>query len=187
MPSPRSSQAGGGNGRRPPPPPPPLYSAAPARIWRPGRLVCCPFWEQQASRGPPQQPQASPAGRPGQVTSRGRAALTCSPGQPRRGVQAWGREPCSSWARHSLEPGCQEPRLGPAPESRQGRGLPNCRPNSPGSCQAIWSQTLCMCMCVGVSVCLPGHVGGWELRGGDLARPPPPPPSLWLPCGHFHF
>ena len=31
--------------------------------------------------------------------------------------------------------------------------------------------------------CLPGHVGGWELWGCDLALLA----SLWLPCGQFHF
>ena len=31
----------------------------------------------------------------------------------------------------------------------QGRGLPNSRPDQPGSCQAIRSQTLCVCLCAG--------------------------------------
>lgn len=52
------------------------------------------------------------------------------------------------------------------------------RPSGARSCA-------CACVCVhgGGGECLPGHVGGWELWGCDLALLG----SLWLPCGQFYF
>lgn len=57
------------------------------------------------------------------------------------------------------------------PQRAAREGPASLKAKQPGSCQAIWSQTLGLCMCVGVSVCLPGHVGGCELRGCDPALP----------------
>lgn len=101
-------------------------------------------------------------------------------GQPGRGAQAQGLEVCSSWTGQGTKPGWWELGLGPAWESHRGEACPSGL-GQPGSCQAIWSRTVCVCLCLGLrSASQVMWVAG---SCGVVTRPLA---SLWLPCGQFH-
>lgn len=147
------------------------------------RKVCLLFFPGKASL-----PWPSPAAtiQPQQKTRPSdQQRLSCSDwlrDQPRRGAQAWGRDPCHFPGQAGLQARLPGAGVGTCPRKPPGRGLTAGQAAGllPGHLEP---DPVCACVCVGVSVRLPGHVGGWELRGCDPALLA----SLWLPCGQFYF
>ena len=129
------------------------------------------------------QPQASPLRRHSQVTSGGPVARTSCPASLEEGQRP------RAWNPAAPRPGKAESQAGrswawdlPGRATREGAcptpGRASQAPARPSGARP------CVCPCAWWGVgCLPGHVGGWEPWGCDLALLA----SLWFPCGQFHF
>lgn len=148
------------------------------------KAVCFSFQEEQASRAFPNNHEPDPS-----EDQQGLSSSDQLPGQPWSGEQAWGPGPCSSGSSQArgqagLKARLAGARVGTCLGEPQGRAcLTPGRVSQASSGPSGARASACVWRGWGGGESLPGHVGGWEPRGCDLA----PPASLWLPCGHFHF